>query len=161
MPCHKLSKALAQSNKNAYRCTLSLRNPFPGSFFTGVLGHHFIELLYVFMTLMERYPQQVQREISVGFAKRWIDFTNGKAPWRSYRWDDQSIAVADSREGWVVRTRKEDSERSAIDEGGQRRYEEWEALDEVFCELGDGVPAAVAALSFPVLVTLAKTEQGA
>jgi hypothetical protein len=110
------------------------------------------------MTLMERFPLQLQREISVDFARRWIDFTNGKAPWQQYDWAEQSIAVADSREGWVVRTRKEDSERSAMDEGGQRRYEKWEALDEVFCELGDGAPEAVAALSFPVLATLAKKD---
>lgn len=108
------------------------------------------------MTLLERLPLQIQRDISTSFARRWIAFTNGRAPWTQYEWADQTIAVADSREGWVTRTRAEDLDRSALDEGGQRRYREWEVLDEVLCEMGDKTSEAVAALSFPVLVTLAE-----
>jgi len=124
--------------------------------FSGVLGHHFVELIYVFMNFLERLPLQTQQDISTSFARRWIAFTNGKAPWPQYKWADQTIAVADSREGWVVRTRAEDLDRSALDEGGKRRYHTWEVLDEVLCEMGDRTSEAAAALSFPVLVTLAK-----
>ncbi|KAH7166571.1 Alpha/Beta hydrolase protein [Dactylonectria macrodidyma] len=156
LPCHKLLQTATQSSKQIYRYTLSLRNPFPGSFLSGVLGHHFIELVYQFMTLMERFPLQKQRDISIGFARKWTAFAYGEDPWAPYMLADETIAVADSREGWVVRTRSKDMETSADDEGGQRRYTKWEALDAVFSELGDGAVAAVAALSFPTLVTLAK-----
>ncbi|KAH8729924.1 Alpha/Beta hydrolase protein [Ilyonectria robusta] len=157
LPCHKLLQTATRSRKQVYRYTLSLRNPFPGSFFSGVLGHHFIELAYQFMTLMDRFPLQKQRDISIGFARKWTAFAYGEEPWAPYMLADETIAVADSREGWVVRTRAEDMESSADDEGGQRRYAKWEALDAVFCELGDGAVAAVTALSFPTLVTLAKS----
>lgn len=156
LPCHNLAKMAAQSSKQLYRYTLSLRNPFPGSFFSNVLGHHFIELIYQFMMLMERFPLQKQRDISIGFARQWTAFAYGEDPWARYTWADETIAVADSREGWVVRSRAKDLVSSAYDEGGQRRYNKWEALDEVFRSLGDRAVAAVEALSFPTLVTLAK-----
>ncbi|KAH7140075.1 Alpha/Beta hydrolase protein [Dactylonectria estremocensis] len=156
LPCHKLLQAATQSRKQIYRYTLSLRNPFPGSFLSGVLGHHFIELAYQFMTLMERFPLQKHRDISIGFARKWTAFAYGEDPWAPYMLADETTAVADSREGWVVRTRAKDMETSVDDEGGQRRYTKWEALDAVFSELGDGALAAVAALSFPTLMTLAQ-----
>ncbi|KAG5795627.1 hypothetical protein H9Q69_005306 [Fusarium xylarioides] len=143
-----------RSGKKQYRCILSLRNPFPGSFFSNILGHHFIELVYQFMTFMERLPLQRQRDVCVGFVRRWTAFAYGEEPWSQYTWVDETVAVADSREGWVMRSRVKDLEVSAYDEGGQRRYEKWEALDEVFRSLGDKAPAAVEALSFPTLVTL-------
>ncbi|KAF5709237.1 hypothetical protein FGLOB1_6012 [Fusarium globosum] len=154
LPCHILSKALWQSGKKQYRCILSLRNPFPGSFFSGVLGHHFIELVYQFMTFMERLPLQRQRDVCVGFVRRWTAFAYGEEPWSQYTWVDEAVAVADSREGWVVRSRVKDLEVSVYDEGGQRRYEKWEALDELLQSLGQKAPAAVEALSFPTVVAL-------
>ncbi|KAI1029101.1 hypothetical protein LB504_012970 [Fusarium proliferatum] len=154
VPCHILSKELWKSGKKQYRCILSLRNPFPGSFFSGVLGHHFIELVYQFMTFMERLPLQRQRDVCVGFVRRWTAFAYGEEPWSQYTWVDETVAVADSREGWVVRSRVKDLEASVYDEGGQRRYEKWEALDELFQSLGQKAPAAVEALSFPTLVAL-------
>ncbi|KLO86327.1 Uncharacterized protein LW93_11101 [Fusarium fujikuroi] len=147
-------EALWQSGKKQYRCILSLRNPFPGSFFSGVLGHHFIELVYQFMTFMERLPLQRQRDVCAGFVRRWTAFAYGEEPWSQYTWVDETVAVADSREGWVVRSRVKDLEVSVYDEGGQRRYEKWEALDELFQSLGQKAPAAVEALSFPTVVAL-------
>ncbi|RKK27582.1 hypothetical protein BFJ66_g16591 [Fusarium oxysporum f. sp. cepae] len=158
LPCHILSKELWQSGKKQYRCILSLRNPFPGSFFSNVLGHHFIELVYQFMTFMERLPLQRQRDVCIGFARRWTAFAYREEPWPQYTWVDETVAVADSREGWVARSRVKDLEVSAYDEGGQRRYEKWEALDEVFRSLGEKAPTAVEALSFPTLVTLGNKQ---
>ncbi|KAF5564206.1 carboxylesterase type B [Fusarium phyllophilum] len=94
------------------------------------------------------------RDVCVGFVRRWTAFAYGEEPWSQYTWVDEAVAVADFREGWVVRSRVKDLEVSAYDDGGQRRYEKWEALDEVFRPLGDKAPEAVEALSFPTLVTL-------
>ncbi|KAF5006574.1 hypothetical protein FDECE_7049 [Fusarium decemcellulare] len=153
-PCHNMSKKLATSNKQFYRYTLSLRNPFPGSIFSNVLGHHFVELIYQFMMFTERFPLQKQREISLGFVQKWTAFAYGQEPWTPYTGEDETIAVADSLEGWIVRTRVEDLERSAQDEGGQRRYKQWEALDEVFQGLDGKDVKAAQALRFPILATL-------
>lgn len=62
--------------------------------------------------------------------------------------------MADSREGWVVRSRVKDLEVSVYDEDGQRHYEKWEALDKWFQSLGQKAPAAVEALSIPTVVAL-------
>lgn len=106
------------------------------------------------MNFTERFPLQRQRDVSLGFVRRWVAFAYGDEPWARYTWVDETIAVADSREGWVVRSREKDMESSLYDEGGQRRYEKWEALDDVFRSLGDGAMTAHEALSFPILVTL-------
>ncbi|KAF5593504.1 alpha-L-rhamnosidase [Fusarium subglutinans] len=78
------AKRVLQSGKKQYRCILSLRNPFPGSFYSNILGHHFIELIYQFMTFMERLPLQRQRDVCVGFVRRWTAFAHGEEPWSEY-----------------------------------------------------------------------------
>lgn len=111
----------------------------------------------MFMTLMERYPQPKQREISVSFARYWIAFANGRAPWTAYTLEDETLAVADSQHGWVIRTRKEDVESAKHAEGGgERRYAQWETLAGILEKLGDDAPKAVAELSFPKLISLAQ-----
>src|SRR6187402_1544393 len=123
-PTHVLAKILAaRSNKRIYRYNIALRNPFPGSMFTEVAGHHFIDLLFLFMTLSERYPSDTYRSISTGFAKRWITFANGQPPWKRYTIKEQSIAVVNLTQGWVTKTREEDQLKSKESVEGQRRYE--------------------------------------
>ncbi|KAF5716823.1 hypothetical protein FMUND_6119 [Fusarium mundagurra] len=78
LPCHTLSKELWQSGKKQYRCILSLCNPFPGSFVSNILGLHFIELTYQFMTFMERLTLQRQRDVCIGFVRRWTAFAYGE-----------------------------------------------------------------------------------
>ncbi|KAF5962787.1 carboxylesterase, type B [Fusarium bulbicola] len=150
---HTIKRAMAEWQETISLYPLNAQ-PFPGSFFYGVLGHHFIELVYQFMTFMERLPLQRQRDVCVGFVRRWTAFAYGEEPWSQYTWVDKVVEVADSREGWVVRSRVRGLVVSAYDEGGQRLHEKWEALDEVFRSLGVKAPAAVEALSFPTLVTL-------
>ena len=156
MPCHNIAKSLTQSTKKIYRYTISLRNPFPGSIFSEVLGHHFVDLVYMFMTLLERFPRERQRLASVDFARYWITFANGLPPWPAFTLEDgEKIAVADSREGWVLRTRQEDVERSRDDEGGERRYHQWEVLADILENVGEDAQNVVEALSFPNLTALA------
>lgn len=165
LPIHHLAQSLSKSGKPTYRYSLSLRNPFPGSPYSFVLGHHFIELAYQFMTLLDRFPLPVQRDVSVGFAARWLAFANGDAPWSPYACGhtddnanaDEALAVADEREGWVVRSRLEDSTETRGADGGVRRYLQWEAMSDIFESLGEGADAAVASLAFPSLMGLVRT----
>lgn len=171
VPAHKIARALARTNKRVYRYTLSLRNPFHGSIFGNVLGHHFVDLLYQFMTLLERYPEERQKTASIQFARYWLQFGNGNAPWPEFKVDDmmngekgnqhhidddEIIAVADSREGWVVRSRRKDEDLSQLAEGGPRRYRQWEVLEEIFDSQGDQAQKVIDTISFPHLMSIAE-----
>ncbi|KAH9224255.1 Alpha/Beta hydrolase protein [Leptodontidium sp. 2 PMI_412] len=123
------------SHKTIYRYSLELRNPFPGSIFYGVAGHHFIELLFQFQTLKERYPTDRLRAISTEFSQRLIKFAVGAAPWSPYEADEQRIAVVSSRDGWQVFTREEDMQQALLCEDGGRRYDAWEVMEEVWTAL--------------------------
>ena len=104
-----------------------LRNPFLGSMFYQVPGHHFVDLAYLFMNMQERFPSERDRQTSTEFARRWIAFSYQKSPWTEYR-DQQSIAVVDSQSGWRILTKKDDILLSREAEDGGRRYEQWEIL---------------------------------
>jgi hypothetical protein len=140
-PTHHLLTTLASSpslitkKKKLFKYNNALRNPFPGTPYYGVAGHHFIELGFQFMTLQERYPHPKLTEISTEFARRLIMFANGKAPWEEFEVREQRVAVVSSGKGWRTYTREEDEALEPMEEEGGRRYEVWEALDEVFTEL--------------------------
>jgi hypothetical protein len=66
-----------------------------------------VDKYFLFKTLQFRYPTQRLKDISTRHAQLWIDFANGKPPWRQYRYTgngDETIMVADEREGWIERT---------------------------------------------------------
>jgi hypothetical protein len=132
-----LAKALATyGHKKIFRYNIALRNPFPGSVYSEIPGHHFLDLLFLFMTLSERYPTQRHREISVEFARRWITFANGIPPWKEYEPKDEAIAIVDYQHGWSTKTRDEDIVQYAESEEGHRRYEAWEIVDRVLSKHG-------------------------
>lgn len=55
-PTQTLLDELAGHGRKVYRYTFALSNPFSGSPLSYVAGHHFVEILYLFLTLTERYP---------------------------------------------------------------------------------------------------------
>jgi hypothetical protein len=74
-------------------------------------AHHWADIYYVFKTFQFRYPTQRLKDISTQHAQLWIDFANGKAPWKEYKYTgrgDEVIMVADERDGWIERTVAED-----------------------------------------------------
>ncbi|KAB5546911.1 Alpha/Beta hydrolase protein [Coniochaeta sp. 2T2.1] len=136
-PIHVLAKSLASSaQKKLYRYNIALRNPFPGSQFYGVPGHHALELNFLFTTLTERYPSKKYADISTEFARRWIDFANDVEPWEPYQLTDESIAVVDYQHGWSTRTRAEDMTRYRDGDEWFRRYEAWEVVGDILAQHG-------------------------
>lgn len=150
-PIHRLANHLAlQSATNSskkrkiYRYSFGLSNPIPGSDHSFVTGHHFLEILFLFLTLLDRYPRQrggwwaAQAKET---AKKWILFANGKEPWDEYivpqpgRTDKAKIAICDDLRGWHVKTIAEDEEQSQTDPWGRRRYDGWEAIEEAYLSL--------------------------
>jgi hypothetical protein len=140
-PMHKLVASLGSpsSNKKVYRYTQTLRNPFQGSLLHQIPGHHFIDLLFLFQTLRDRYPSQKLRDISEEYGRRWIKFAVGEEPWEEYRLDrtegEGKSMVINGRTGFEVRSRREDEAESDISEEGERRYVGWEVIGEIMRDL--------------------------
>ncbi|KAK5054457.1 hypothetical protein LTR84_001348 [Exophiala bonariae] len=170
-PIDKLATTLARTSssgarrettlkqRTVYRYSIALSNPFAGNTHSFAAGHHFVEILFLFLTLLDRYPTRRDKWLerqARETARRWITFANGKEPWEEYRVnslttggneasDDASeakIAIADDLHGWTVRTRSEDEQASKDDPWGERRYAGWRALEKAFDALksASGMP---------------------
>jgi hypothetical protein len=110
------------TSKKVYRYIFDIRNPFPGSALYQQ-PHHWVDIYFVFMTFQFRYPTRKLKDISTRHAQLWIDFANGKTPWKEYKYTgmgDEVVMVADEREGWVERTV---AEQEGITETSWRRCE--------------------------------------
>ncbi|KAL5360622.1 Alpha/Beta hydrolase protein [Aspergillus floccosus] len=136
-PTHSVAIAVARTGrKRVYRWQFDLPNPFPGSMFSYTTGHHFVELMYQFMTLATRLPtyrNHFLRRQGEEMARSWIRFANGLPPMpdaKPYDPETGSIMVCDMLHGWSVRTRAEDEEISQHDPWGPRRYRQWEIMNE-------------------------------
>ncbi|KAK6379544.1 hypothetical protein LTS17_006462 [Exophiala oligosperma] len=125
--------------RKVYRYSFGLSNPFFGSDHSFVTGHHFVEILFVFLTLMDRYPKHRDHWLAkqaCETAKRWITFAHGREPWDAYRLEDGQdemqarIAICDDFKGWHVKTLEEDEEESTMYPAGPRRYAAWKAYNE-------------------------------
>jgi len=150
---HKLLNHLASQpstslvKKKVYRYTMTMRNPFPGSPLHQIPGHHFIDLLFLFQTLRDRYPTKKLRKLSEEFGKAWLRFGAGLEPWKEFRKgeNEESIMVFNGVDGCSLRSRKEDERISASAEEGERRYKAWETAAEVFQDLAKGERGVLAA----------------
>lgn len=131
----------SKSKRQVFRYSFALSNPFPGTLFSNSPGHHFVEILYVFLTLLDRYPSRrdswAARQAKET-ARKWIAFANGQRPWEPYASsntagiEDTQIAICDDLRGWTVRTTKEDDQISRDDPWGERRYHGWKAFGTAF-----------------------------
>lgn len=127
-PTDRLVSALASSvDHKVYRYHGALSNPFPGSMYSFVAGHHFVEVLYLFLTYLERYPTHRENffaQVAKGMARMWIGFANAQVPWEEYKKDEAgNIAVFDDLRGIDVRTREQDEDVSKKDVWCERRYQ--------------------------------------
>lgn len=132
-PVDKVARGLASSTDHkVYRCQVCLSNPFSGSMYSYVSGHHFVELMYLFLTYLERFPTHRNNffaKVARDIARKWIGFANGTAPWAEYReGNGYSIGIFDDLRGIDVRTREEDENVSKEDVWGERRYKGLEIL---------------------------------
>lgn len=119
--------------RKVYRYHLAISNAIPGSEFSYVVGHHFVDLMYQFMTVTERYPRHRDSFFArqaQEFARKWICFGTGRAPWEEY--GNGKIAVLDDLRGWEIRTRESDRKMSESDPWGERRYEHMKAITDAF-----------------------------
>lgn len=145
-PMHRLANALVESTsgpqRKVYRYSFGLTNPFLGSDFSFVTGHHFVDMLFLFCTLLDRYPHHrdnfLERQ-ALETARKWVTFAHGQEPWDEYRGDrelvQRKIAICDDLRGWETRTVAQDAEVSKSDPWGERRYAGWEVFGQVYDSL--------------------------
>ena len=108
-----------------------MRNPFPGSPQYQV-AHHWVDTYYMFQTMKFRFPTERDSDVSTDFARKFITFANGKAPWPRFEVNGgQRLQVANWYEGWVSRTRAQD------EKAVERRYKQMEVIREVYTTVGD------------------------
>ncbi|KAJ9602327.1 hypothetical protein H2200_013182 [Cladophialophora chaetospira] len=135
---HTLAEELSKAGKRVYQYTFALTNPWPGSDCSYVTGHHFAEILFIFLTLTERYPKGrdkfLQRQAEET-ARRWIAFAHGKEPWTPYRSPEGMVAVCDDLVGWSTRTKQEDTRISEQQPWGTRRYKATELIRKIWREM--------------------------
>src|SRR6201999_1289500 len=154
-PIHNMANQLALQSGSAsnpgkkrkiYRYSFGLTNPFPGSDHSFVTGHHFVEILFLFLTLLDRYPRHRDRWLekkAKETARRWILFANAREPWDEYvvagspESGDARLAVCDDIRGWHVKTLSQDEEESKTDPRGRRRYDGWAAIEDALGSLND------------------------
>jgi hypothetical protein len=111
-PTHVLAQELAGTTvrndkdrrRKVYRYTMCLSNPFPGSSLSHVPDHHFVEILFQFMTLIPRYPRRRNdflALIAIDTARKWNHFANGLAPWEGEydRTNEGKVALCDGIRG--------------------------------------------------------------
>lgn len=138
--------------RRIYRYAFGLSNPFPGSIHNFVAGHHFVEILFIFLTLLDRYPHHRDNWLArqaLETARRWVTFADGNAPWDEYVVDDTDthtargdqgpdpvcasasakLAICDDLQGWTIKTTAQDEEDSKSYPWGPRRYAGWRAFD--------------------------------
>ncbi|KIX92188.1 uncharacterized protein Z520_12069 [Fonsecaea multimorphosa CBS 102226] len=151
VPIHRLVTHLARQNiatsnsgapkRKVYRYCFGLSNPFPGSDHSFVPGHHFVEILFVFLTLLDRYPTHRNKWLerqARETARKWVLFANGEAPWDEYMvaesgdTNNAKVAVCDDIRGWHVKTMSQDEEESKSDPWGPRRYVGWGAWEKAY-----------------------------
>ncbi|KIW18746.1 hypothetical protein PV08_03035 [Exophiala spinifera] len=136
----RLTTTLARDkSRKVYRYAFGLSNPFVGSNHSFVTGHHYVEILFIFLTLLDRYPRHRDNWLAkqaCETAKRWITFAHGQAPWDEYTLEagqdemQGKIAICDDFKGWHVKTLEEDEEEGKTYPAGPRRYAAWQCYNE-------------------------------
>ena len=101
------ARELVSAGKKVYYYHWDYPNPWPAPFFGGV-AHHFVDVLFVFQTLRDIYPNELVRKVAEDMGKFWVTFAAAGKPdgWKEYK--EGIVAVVDPVEGWIQRTEEED-----------------------------------------------------
>lgn len=99
-----------------------------------VQGHHFVEILCLFLSYRERMPPHRNKnsaDIGKTLAREWIGTANGVLPWEEHRvgeGEHETVAIFDDPKVVVMRTKEEDERVSREEVWGERRYEGLEVM---------------------------------
>jgi carboxylesterase type B len=118
------ARQLVKAGKKTFYYHWDFPNPWPAPFFGGV-AHHFVDVLFVFQTLRDIYPNELSRKIGEDTGRYWVTFAAKGAPdgWSEFK--DGIVAVVDPKEGWVQRSVEKDRQIP------WRREDRWDLIEKL------------------------------
>jgi len=118
------ARELVKAGKRVFYYHWDYPNPWSSPFFGGV-AHHFVDVLFLFQTLRDIYPNDLSRKIAEDMGKYWVTFAAKGKPdgWSEYK--DDIVAVVDPKEGWVQRKVAEDRKIP------WRREDRWDLIEKI------------------------------
>jgi carboxylesterase type B len=116
--------ALVKAGKKVFYYHWDFPNPWPAPFFGGV-AHHFVDVLFIFQTLRDIYPNDLSRKVAEDAGRYWVSFAAKGTPdgWTEFK--DGIVAVVDPTEGWVQRTVDQDRQTP------WRREDRWDLIEKI------------------------------
>lgn len=118
------ARELVKAGKKVFYYHWDYPNPWPAPFFGGV-AHHFVDVLFLFQTLRDIYPNELAGKVAEEMGKFWVTFAAKGKPdgWSEYK--DGIVAVVDPQQGWVQRSVEEDRKVP------WRRENRWDLIDKI------------------------------
>jgi Carboxylesterase family len=118
------ARELVKAGKKVYYYHWDYPNPWPAPFFGGV-AHHFVDILFVFQTLKDVYPNDLARKVGEDTGRYWVTFGAKGVPdgWKEF--NSGTVAAVDPKDGWVQRTVEEDRKVP------WRREDRWDLIEKI------------------------------
>jgi carboxylesterase type B len=118
------AREFVKAGKKTFYYHWDYPNPWPAPFFGGV-AHHFVDVLFLFQTLHEIYPNDLARKIAEDMGRYWVSFAAKGKPdgWKEF--NEGIVAVVDPSDGWVQRTVEEDRQSPL------RREDKWDLIAKI------------------------------
>jgi carboxylesterase type B len=118
------AREFVKAGKRTFYYHWDYPNPWPAPFFGGV-AHHFVDVLFLFQTLHEIYPNDLARKIAEDMGRYWVSFVAKGKPdgWKEF--NEGIVAVVDPSDGWIQRTVEEDHQNPL------RREYKWDLIAKI------------------------------
>ena len=79
----RVARELSDAGVKVHMYHFDRGNPFPGPLHGR--PHHAVDVEYMFGTFLEAFPDKKDVDLSKGIMRFWIEFANGKDPWKDYQ----------------------------------------------------------------------------
>jgi carboxylesterase type B len=123
-PIRDAARELVKAGKKVYYYHFDYPNPYPAPFWGGV-AHHFVDVLFVFQTLKEIYPNDLSRKVAEDMGRYWVSFAAKGQPDGWKKFNDGVVAVVHPAEGWIQNTVEEDLRNP------WRREDKWDLIEKI------------------------------
>ena len=91
----------------------------------GGVAHHFVDILFLFQTLRDIYPNELSKKVAEDMGRYWVSFAAKGKPDGWQEFNDGIVAVVDQMKGWVQKTEEEDRKTP------WRRDDRWDLISKI------------------------------